>query len=138
MQYDMLADAAYTMTSDDLIVAVLATRKGLGIDDWAAFRADYFSKGQPCLRVSPLVKTMGWAIHHDSDSKVALVDVASPRSQNPRNAQQTRIRLIPLHGARRLDFGGKGALGVGWEHHRDQCQKQQNSHRDVERPQSGM
>lgn len=79
MQYDMLADAPYAMTSDELIVAVLATRKGLGRDDWPDFRAEYFSKGQPCLRVSPLVKTMGWALHHDENSRVALVDVASAR-----------------------------------------------------------
>jgi len=26
-----------------------------------------------CLRASPLVKTYGWGIHHDSEGKVALV-----------------------------------------------------------------
>ena len=79
MQYDMLVDAPYAMTSDELIVAVLATRKDIPKDEWPAFRSEYFSKGQPCLRVSPLVKTMGWALHHDSESRVALVDVASAK-----------------------------------------------------------
>lgn len=79
LQYDMLHDAPYAMTSDALIVAVLATRKDIPESERGAFRAEYFSKGQPCLRVSPLVKSMGWALHHDGDSKVALVDVASAR-----------------------------------------------------------
>ena len=65
MQYDMLVDAPYAMTSDELIVAVLATRKDIPKDEWPAFRSEYFSKGQPCLRVSPLVKTMGWAKYRD-------------------------------------------------------------------------
>jgi hypothetical protein len=79
MQYDRLSAAPYAMTSDELIIAVLATRKDIPESDWPAFQAEYFSKGQPCLRVSPLVKTMGWAMHHDSESRVALVDVASAR-----------------------------------------------------------
>lgn len=79
LQYDMLVDAPYAMTSDDLITAVLATRKDIPKDEWGDFRAEYFSKGQPCLRVSPLVKSMGWAVHHDGDSKVALVDVGSAK-----------------------------------------------------------
>jgi hypothetical protein len=79
MQYDRLSAGPYAMTSDELIIAVLATRKDIPESDWPAFQAEYFSKGQPCLRVSPLVKTMGWALHHDSESRVALVDVASAR-----------------------------------------------------------
>ena len=53
MQYDRLSAAPYAMTSDELIIAVLATRKDIPESDWPAFQAEYFSKGQPCLRVSP-------------------------------------------------------------------------------------
>jgi hypothetical protein len=79
MQYDRLSAAPYAMTSDELIIAVLATRKDIPESDWPAFQAEYFSKGQPCLRMSPLVKSIGWALHHDSESRVAMVDVASAR-----------------------------------------------------------
>jgi hypothetical protein len=79
MQYDRLSVAPYAMTSDKLIIAVLATRKDIPEGDWPAFSAEYFRKGQPCLRVSPLVKSIGWALHHDTESRVALVDVASAR-----------------------------------------------------------
>jgi hypothetical protein len=67
------------MTSDKLIIAVLGTRKDIPEGNWPAFSAEYFRKGQPCLRVSPLVKSIGWALHHDTESRVALVDVASAR-----------------------------------------------------------
>jgi hypothetical protein len=53
MQYDRLSAAPYAMTSDELIIAVLATRKEIPEGDWPASSADYFRKGQPCLRVSP-------------------------------------------------------------------------------------
>jgi hypothetical protein len=79
MQYDRLSAAPYAMTSDELIITVLATRKDIPESDWPAFQAEYFSKVQPRLRMSPLVKTMGWALHHDSESRVVLVDVASAR-----------------------------------------------------------
>ena len=77
MQFDMLHAAPYTMTGDDLLIAVLATRKGLPESQWPALRDEVFHKGQPCTRLSPLVKTMGWALHHDSDSKMALIDVGT-------------------------------------------------------------
>ncbi|MFZ1573402.1 MAG: DUF6157 family protein [Candidatus Kapaibacterium sp.] len=31
-----------------------------------------FSKGQPCLRTSPLTKKYGWGIHFDKNSKIAI------------------------------------------------------------------
>ena len=77
MQFDMLHAAPYTMTGDDLLIAVLATRKEIPKEDWADLRAEVFSKGQPCMRLSPLVKTMGWALHHDADSKIAVIDVGT-------------------------------------------------------------
>lgn len=38
----------------------------------------FFSKGQPCLRCSPLAKRYGWGIHHNKDGKVAIFSVDSP------------------------------------------------------------
>jgi hypothetical protein len=39
---------------------------------YAATDVAYFSKGQPCLRSSPLVKTFGWGVHHDSNGRIAI------------------------------------------------------------------
>ena len=44
-----------------------------------AARETFFSKGQPCLRTSPLAKTYGWALHYDSDGKIALLPMDSER-----------------------------------------------------------
>lgn len=79
--YEMLLDAPYSMTGDDLLVAVTGLRKGIPQDEWPDLRAEIFSKGQPCLRASPLVKTMGWAVHHNASQHVGLVEVNSPEFQ---------------------------------------------------------
>lgn len=79
LQYEMLKDAPYTMTSDDLVFEVHAHRTGIAEAGREAARAVFFSKGQPCLRASPLVKTYGWGVHHDDKQRVALVDTRSAR-----------------------------------------------------------
>lgn len=79
LQYHYIRDAPYVHTSDDVISAVQAARKNIPEDEIDDFRTVYFSKGQPCMRASPLTKTLGWAIHHDANARVALVDPASGR-----------------------------------------------------------
>lgn len=78
LQYDFLAGKPYQLTSDDVLSAVAATRKGIGNDDLPRFRSEYFSKGQPCFRASPLTKTHGWAIHSDEGGFVALLAPDGP------------------------------------------------------------
>jgi hypothetical protein len=73
IQYEMLSQAPGQMSSDDLLFAVEARRKGVKDGDLAAFRKAFFAKPQACLRASPLVKSYGWGIHHDPDGKIALV-----------------------------------------------------------------
>lgn len=65
--------------SDDVIFAVFADRNGIRTEDQAAARDQFFSKGQPCLRTSPLAKSYGWGIHADADGRVALVPMRSSR-----------------------------------------------------------
>lgn len=71
IQYDLLADSPYVHTSDDIVHASQGERRGID-------RETFFSKGQPCLRASPLVKRYGWGLHHDAHGRVALVAVESP------------------------------------------------------------
>lgn len=72
LQYEMIRDNPYRYTSDDVIFLVHLIRNQLDPADAAALRAEFFSKGQPCLRASPLAKRYGWGIHHDADARVAL------------------------------------------------------------------
>ncbi|MGB1234808.1 MAG: DUF6157 family protein [Planktomarina sp.] len=78
MTYARLAKSPYSQSSDDLIWDVTVSRKG----DAAGTRDDFFSAGKPCLRASPLVKTYGWAIHHNADGHVALLDPNSIETQD--------------------------------------------------------
>lgn len=72
MQYDMLRDSPYQYTSDELLFAIYAARNNIPDAERELRRAEFFSKGQPCLRSSPLAKTYGWGIHYDSESKIAI------------------------------------------------------------------
>ena len=73
LQHEMLAAAPYRMSSDDLLFAVEATRKGIARNKLGALRGTFFSEPHACLRGSPLVKSYGWGIHHDVHGKIALV-----------------------------------------------------------------
>ena len=77
LHFDLVADAPYQHTSDDVIFATHATRKGITDADLAVARKQFFSKGQACLRASPLAKRYGWGIHHDAEGRIALVPAGS-------------------------------------------------------------
>ncbi|MGE8298534.1 DUF6157 family protein [Sphingobacterium paramultivorum] len=71
-QYELIAAAPYQYTSDDIIFQVYAERRDLTPDEYPEARTVFFSKGQACLRASPLTKTYGYGIHSNSEGKVAL------------------------------------------------------------------
>lgn len=72
LHYRLISEKPYGRTSDDVIFETHALRKGIDPNDQDA-RAEFFSKGQPCLRSSPLGKRYGWGTHHDAEGRVALV-----------------------------------------------------------------
>ncbi|MGC4190693.1 MAG: DUF6157 family protein [Thermomicrobiales bacterium] len=73
----MIADAPYRYTSDDVIFTVWADRRGAPEPDREVARAEFFSKGQACLRASDLGKKYGWGIHSDEEGRVALYGMES-------------------------------------------------------------
>ncbi len=77
LQYELLIERPYTMTSDDLLFEVHAIRKGISDDQRATARREFFTRSQACLRASPLPKTHGFGIHHDGSSRIALVPIGS-------------------------------------------------------------
>ena len=82
LQFEMLYEHPYELTSDDLLFAVFATRKEVPPETLAEARTLFFAKGQPCLRASPLTKSYGWGIHSNADGKIAMIPVASEEYQN--------------------------------------------------------
>lgn len=79
IQYEMISKHPYKYTSDDVLFQVYAERNDLTKNELANAREHFFSKGQPCLRASPLTKRYGWGVHHDKDGKVALVGAETTR-----------------------------------------------------------
>lgn len=70
MQYGLIVNNPYKYTSDDVLLKVFAERNGT-IESQES-REGFFSKGQPCLRASPLTKRYGFGVHSDLSGKVAL------------------------------------------------------------------
>ena len=72
LQYALIHDQPYHYTSDDVLFAVDATRKGIAAAEQAEARAAFFARPQACLRSSPLGKRYGWGIHYDAEGKMAI------------------------------------------------------------------
>lgn len=72
MQYELVVNNPYKFTSDDIFFQVFADRNDLTESQYNQARLQFFSKGQPCFRASPLPKIYGYGIHHDNAGKVAL------------------------------------------------------------------
>lgn len=81
MQYDLMSKKPYKYTSDDIFFLVFANRSDLTKADYKQAREQFFSKGQPCFRASPLTKTYGFGIHSDKDGKVALYGMETEEYQ---------------------------------------------------------
>ena len=81
LQFEMLHTHPYKSTSDDVLFAVFAERKGIPEEDLAEQRALFFAKGQPCFRASPLTKRYGWGAHSNAEGKMALFGVETEAYQ---------------------------------------------------------
>lgn len=70
IEYEMLVHHPYKYTSDDVLYAANGKNKQVGRDE-------FFSKGQPCMRSSPLTKRYGYGVHSNSEGKIAIVPMES-------------------------------------------------------------
>ncbi len=77
IQYELVAKSPYKFTSDDVFFQVYADRNGLTKAEYREAREQFFSKGQPCFRASPLTKVYGFGIHNNKDGKIALFGMES-------------------------------------------------------------
>lgn len=72
IQFEMIRKHPYRYTSDDVIFEVYAQKNDLTKAGYKAARTAFFSKGQACLRASPLTKRYGWGVHSNAEGKIAL------------------------------------------------------------------
>jgi hypothetical protein len=75
LQYELLAKHPYKYSSDDVLFKVYAQRNDITKAEYKAARELFFSKGQPCMRASPLTKRYGFGVHADQNGKIALYGV---------------------------------------------------------------
>lgn len=80
-QYELVAENPYKYTSDDILFQVYSDRNDLTKAEYKKAREQFFSKGQPCFRASPLTKTYGFGIHSDSNGKIALYGMETDEYQ---------------------------------------------------------
>lgn len=85
MHFEMINEHPYRYTSDEVVFAVYAAKNRIEQAEMERRKAEFFSKGQPCLRSSPLGKTYGWGIHYDGESKMALYAKCSESYDRFRN-----------------------------------------------------
>lgn len=78
LQFDMVIKHPYKYTSDDVLFQVYAERNGIPKSEYKRAREEFFSKGQPCFRASPLTKRYGWGVHNNSEGRIALYPAGSP------------------------------------------------------------
>ncbi len=81
LQFDMIYENPYKYTSDDVIFEVYAQKKAFLPAEIEAQREHFFSKGQPCMRASPLTKKYGWGLHANAEGKIAIYAADSEEYQ---------------------------------------------------------
>ncbi|HEX7757780.1 MAG TPA: DUF6157 family protein [Niabella sp.] len=77
IQFEMIYNNPYKYTSDDVLFEVYARKNDLTKAAYKPEREKFFSKGQPCLRASPLTKRYGWGVHSNHEGKVAIYELGS-------------------------------------------------------------
>lgn len=78
LQYEMIANNPYQYTSDDVLFQCFASRREIPENAYSHARDEYFSKGQACLRASPLTKKYGWGVHCNHEGRIALYSAGTP------------------------------------------------------------
>ncbi|SFS58501.1 hypothetical protein SAMN05216365_11123 [Porphyromonadaceae bacterium NLAE-zl-C104] len=81
MQYELLDGNPYNYSSDDVLFLVYAERNNIPQDEYPRAREQFFSKGQPCMRTSPLTKNYGFGIHSNGEGKIALYGMETKEYQ---------------------------------------------------------
>jgi hypothetical protein len=81
LEFEMISQNPYKYSSDDVLFQVFAERNDLTKSEYNEAREKFFSKGQACLRASPLTKRYGWGIHNNENGKIALYGMETDEYQ---------------------------------------------------------
>lgn len=92
IQFDLIKKNPYKYTSDDVIFQVFADKNDLTKSEYKEARESFFSKGQPCMRTSPLTKRYGWGVHFDKEGKMAIFGVGS--AEYNRLSKEKSLKIV--------------------------------------------
>ncbi|MEZ4945628.1 MAG: DUF6157 family protein [Cyclobacteriaceae bacterium] len=101
LQFELLKKSPYKYTSDDLLFKVYAIRNDLVQSELKAERENYFSKGQACMRASPLTKTYGWGVHNDENGKIAIYGRDSREYE--KLSKKKTLKVVPAMRSKRKE-----------------------------------
>ena len=90
LQFEMIKNNPYKFSSDDVIFQVYAIKKEITKQEFDRERERFFSKGQACLRTSPLAKRYGWGVHSNSEGKIAIYAVDSDEYKKRANDKKLK------------------------------------------------
>jgi len=91
-QYELISRNPYKFTSDDVLFQVYADKNDLTESEYKTAREQFFSKGQPCFRASPLIKQFGWGLHCDAKGKIALYGMETKEYQ--RFIEDSKVKKV--------------------------------------------
>jgi Family of unknown function (DUF6157) len=91
IQFEMISQHPYTFTSDDVLFQVFADKNDLTKTEYKKAREEFFSKGQPCFRASPLTKRYGWGVHYNKDGKMAIYSAATAEYKKLMNDKTLQV-----------------------------------------------
>jgi hypothetical protein len=93
LQYEMLQAKPYHYTSDDVIFSAHPERSQSSQPE--KDRAAFFSKGQACMRASPLTKRYGYGVHANAAGKIAIFARESAEYANfAANSKLTQVKAM--------------------------------------------
>ncbi|TVQ82814.1 MAG: hypothetical protein EA393_16370 [Bacteroidetes bacterium] len=91
LQYVLIKNHPYKFTSDEVLFKVFAIRNNIPNDELEPAKTLFFSKGQPCLRSSPLPKRYGWGVHCNHEGRIAIFSCESEEYSKLQTDKKLRV-----------------------------------------------
>lgn len=91
IQFEMISQHPYKYTSDDILFQVFADKNDLTKAEYKKAREEFFSKGQPCFRASPLTKRYGWGVHYNKEGKMAIYSAGTAEYKKLMNDKTLQV-----------------------------------------------
>jgi hypothetical protein len=74
-----------------VIFAAYADRNELIESELEDARQQFFSKGQACMRASPLTKRYGWGVHNNAEGKIAIYGLGTEEYEKFTTAEGVKV-----------------------------------------------